>query len=243
MQGQYLANKPINVEYAFKKDGKGERHGTEAERLLAQEAKWVPFEARKVSRKSFTLIFGTDLQETRGIAGHARLSRYVQAAHAPNDRRLADGISLAIFQARHIQAEAVPWHPELLQARTGSLWLHHRQVFQCISPTWPSLAAYRLLLLLLSRLLPLASLLKRQYNNNNNNLWRMEQSTAALRHHHHRPCLDTCLNNYNNNLRRVFRSQQQQQGIHHHHCKGTHSTLSSSSKGWVACHLHLRHRR
>lgn len=46
MQGQYLANKPINVEYAFKKDGKGERHGTEAERLLAQEAKCVALSPR-----------------------------------------------------------------------------------------------------------------------------------------------------------------------------------------------------
>jgi ribosomal protein L19E len=29
------------VQYAFKKDGKGERHGTAAERLLANQAKWV----------------------------------------------------------------------------------------------------------------------------------------------------------------------------------------------------------
>ncbi|KAJ9096008.1 Splicing factor 3B subunit 4 [Naganishia friedmannii] len=39
MNGQYLMNKPITVQYAFKKDGKGERHGTEAERLLANQAK------------------------------------------------------------------------------------------------------------------------------------------------------------------------------------------------------------
>ncbi|TPX30692.1 hypothetical protein SmJEL517_g05800 [Synchytrium microbalum] len=39
MNGQYLANKPVNVTYAFKKDGKGERHGTAAERLLAAQAK------------------------------------------------------------------------------------------------------------------------------------------------------------------------------------------------------------
>jgi splicing factor 3B subunit 4 len=41
MNGQYLMNKPITVQYAFKKDGKGERHGTEAERLLANQAKYV----------------------------------------------------------------------------------------------------------------------------------------------------------------------------------------------------------
>ncbi|KAG9307338.1 hypothetical protein G9A89_017167 [Geosiphon pyriformis] len=39
MNGQYLMNKPITVSYAFKKDGKGERHGSAAERLLAAQAK------------------------------------------------------------------------------------------------------------------------------------------------------------------------------------------------------------
>ena len=37
MEGQYLCGKPISVQYAYKKDGtKGERHGSVAERLLAQ---------------------------------------------------------------------------------------------------------------------------------------------------------------------------------------------------------------
>jgi splicing factor 3B subunit 4 len=39
MNGQFLMNKPITVQYAFKKDGKGERHGTAAERLLAAQAR------------------------------------------------------------------------------------------------------------------------------------------------------------------------------------------------------------
>ncbi|KAH9999092.1 hypothetical protein BJV77DRAFT_1127838 [Russula vinacea] len=38
MNGQFLMNKPITVQFAFKKDGKGERHGTAAERLLASQA-------------------------------------------------------------------------------------------------------------------------------------------------------------------------------------------------------------
>lgn len=38
MAGQYLMNRPISVNYAFKKDGKGERHGSAAERLLAEAA-------------------------------------------------------------------------------------------------------------------------------------------------------------------------------------------------------------
>ena len=35
MNGQFLFNKPITVQYAYKKDGKGERHGSAAERELA----------------------------------------------------------------------------------------------------------------------------------------------------------------------------------------------------------------
>jgi splicing factor 3B subunit 4 len=35
MNGQYLAERPIVVQYAFRKDAKGERHGSAAERLLA----------------------------------------------------------------------------------------------------------------------------------------------------------------------------------------------------------------
>ncbi|KAF2719622.1 RNA-binding domain-containing protein [Polychaeton citri CBS 116435] len=39
MHGQYLMNKEITVQYAYKKDGKGERHGDTAERALAAEAR------------------------------------------------------------------------------------------------------------------------------------------------------------------------------------------------------------
>lgn len=35
MNGQYLCNRPISVQFAFKKDTPGERHGTQAERMLA----------------------------------------------------------------------------------------------------------------------------------------------------------------------------------------------------------------
>lgn len=38
MNGQFLCNRPITLNYAFKKDGKGERHGSAAERLLAAQA-------------------------------------------------------------------------------------------------------------------------------------------------------------------------------------------------------------
>lgn len=39
MNGQFLGGKQVSVQYAFKKDGKAERHGTQAERLLAAQAK------------------------------------------------------------------------------------------------------------------------------------------------------------------------------------------------------------
>ncbi|KAK4548450.1 hypothetical protein LTR36_009360 [Oleoguttula mirabilis] len=39
MHGQFLMNKEITVQYAYKKDGKGERHGDVAERSLAAQAK------------------------------------------------------------------------------------------------------------------------------------------------------------------------------------------------------------
>uniref|UniRef100_A0A1B6DHC4 Splicing factor 3B subunit 4 n=1 Tax=Clastoptera arizonana TaxID=38151 RepID=A0A1B6DHC4_9HEMI len=37
MNGQYLCNRPVAVSYAYKKDAKGERHGSAAERLLAAQ--------------------------------------------------------------------------------------------------------------------------------------------------------------------------------------------------------------
>ncbi|OJJ52577.1 hypothetical protein ASPSYDRAFT_37103 [Aspergillus sydowii CBS 593.65] len=39
MNGQYLMNKQVSVQYAYKKDGKGERHGDQAERVLAAQAR------------------------------------------------------------------------------------------------------------------------------------------------------------------------------------------------------------
>ncbi|KAJ3056804.1 Splicing factor 3B subunit 4 [Rhizophlyctis rosea] len=39
MNGQFLMNKPITVSYAFKKDGKGERHGSDPERMLAKQSR------------------------------------------------------------------------------------------------------------------------------------------------------------------------------------------------------------
>merc|ERR1712176_329823 len=35
MNGQFLCNRPVSVSYAYKKETKGERHGSAAERLIA----------------------------------------------------------------------------------------------------------------------------------------------------------------------------------------------------------------
>ncbi|KII64233.1 Splicing factor 3B subunit 4 [Thelohanellus kitauei] len=37
MNGQFLCNRPITVSYAYKKDSRGERHGSAAERILAMQ--------------------------------------------------------------------------------------------------------------------------------------------------------------------------------------------------------------
>ncbi|CAG9536779.1 unnamed protein product [Cercopithifilaria johnstoni] len=42
MNGQFLCNRAITVSYAFKKDTKGERHGTAAERMLAAQNPLFP---------------------------------------------------------------------------------------------------------------------------------------------------------------------------------------------------------
>ncbi|TWU73763.1 hypothetical protein ED733_002885 [Metarhizium rileyi] len=39
LDAQYMLSKEVSVQYAFKKDGKGERHGDDAERELAKQAK------------------------------------------------------------------------------------------------------------------------------------------------------------------------------------------------------------
>ena len=49
MNGQFLANRSIVLQYAFRKDARGERHGTPAERLLAAQ-----FRAREAGARPHT---------------------------------------------------------------------------------------------------------------------------------------------------------------------------------------------
>lgn len=53
MNGQYLCNRPISVTYALKKDSKGERHGTAAERLLAQQSAAKQMQQRAAAAPMF----------------------------------------------------------------------------------------------------------------------------------------------------------------------------------------------
>ena len=59
MHGQYMMSKQISVQYAYKKDGKGERHGDEAERMLALAA---------AGRDSFLMIIPEKVQADPNIS-------------------------------------------------------------------------------------------------------------------------------------------------------------------------------
>lgn len=50
LNGQYLAGRPISVAYAIKKDSKGERHGSEAERMLAHQKRIAQGVPQQVQR-------------------------------------------------------------------------------------------------------------------------------------------------------------------------------------------------
>lgn len=56
MNGQYLCNRPMSVSYAIKKDSKGERHGSEAERELAARMKQLK---QQQQQQRPNMLFGT----------------------------------------------------------------------------------------------------------------------------------------------------------------------------------------
>lgn len=68
MNGQYLCNRQVVVQYAYKKDSNNERHGSEAERLLAQSN---PNKLRPHTRFAFaTPTGGVSAAEMAGGAPH-----------------------------------------------------------------------------------------------------------------------------------------------------------------------------
>ena len=60
MNGQFLCNKPLVVQYAFKKDSPGERHGTPAERLIASGRRAATNEVRFQPNLLFSTGEGID---------------------------------------------------------------------------------------------------------------------------------------------------------------------------------------
>lgn len=65
MNGAYLGGRPIVVQYAYKKDSKGERHGSQAERLLAASTQ------QAVRFKPHTLFASAPGQFGQGMGGPA----------------------------------------------------------------------------------------------------------------------------------------------------------------------------
>lgn len=67
MDGQFLMNRTISVGYAFKKDTRGERHGTPAERLLAAQKK---LQSKEVQRPHTRFATGA-LRDRLSVVGAA----------------------------------------------------------------------------------------------------------------------------------------------------------------------------
>ena len=68
MNGQFLCNRAVSVMYAFKKDTKGERHGTPAERMLAAN---VERRSATAQRRPHTMFAAGPGQVAAAIPGGA----------------------------------------------------------------------------------------------------------------------------------------------------------------------------
>nr|QKY15290.1 RNA recognition motif 2 in splicing factor 3b subunit 4 (SF3B4) [Polytomella parva] len=64
MNGQYFSNRSISVSYAYKKESKGERHGTPAERLLAAQQK-----AKQAQQSRPHTMFASGPRQANAIGG------------------------------------------------------------------------------------------------------------------------------------------------------------------------------
>eukprot|EP00486_Rosalina_sp_Unknown_P004977 CAMPEP_0201568680 /NCGR_PEP_ID=MMETSP0190_2-20130828/9902_1 /ASSEMBLY_ACC=CAM_ASM_000263 /TAXON_ID=37353 /ORGANISM="Rosalina sp." /LENGTH=458 /DNA_ID=CAMNT_0047990079 /DNA_START=29 /DNA_END=1405 /DNA_ORIENTATION=- len=77
MNGQFLCNRPVHVSYAYKKDTKGEKHGSETERLFAAK-----MQAKSITRPH--MHFASTAPQLLaaslgGRAGHGASQQQVQA--------------------------------------------------------------------------------------------------------------------------------------------------------------------
>lgn len=84
MNGQYICNSPITVQYAYKKDGKsGERHGSEAERILAAQAVQARRTAGQVDLRPHTLFSDRPASAQKPHPHHPMHMGAYQMPHVP----------------------------------------------------------------------------------------------------------------------------------------------------------------
>lgn len=87
MNGQYLMNKEVSVQYAYKKDGKGERHGDQAERMLAAQAKAHGVQPTPATIPMGTPMFGGVPQSPAPAAGFGQPNGNFQSIPPPVQAR------------------------------------------------------------------------------------------------------------------------------------------------------------
>lgn len=87
MHGQYIGNRPIVVQYAFKKDGNTrERHGSEAERILAKSAKAAAASAPGDTLRQHTMF--ADRPPSQQAQQTYHNSHYLQPVHGAQNGAL-----------------------------------------------------------------------------------------------------------------------------------------------------------
>lgn len=107
MNGQYLCNRQITASYAYKKDTKGERHGTPAERLLAAQRR-----ANQAAQSRPHTLFATGpQQQPQHIPENQQNFGMPPApAAAPAAMPAAPAAVPAVMQAPMPAAAPPPWH-------------------------------------------------------------------------------------------------------------------------------------
>ena len=71
MHGQFLCNRPVSVTFAYKKDTRGERHGTPAERMLAAS---INAEKKTAVHRPHTMFAAGPAGQSAGPRGGAGLT-------------------------------------------------------------------------------------------------------------------------------------------------------------------------
>jgi splicing factor 3B subunit 4 len=135
MNGQYLCNRAITVQYAYKKDSQGIRHGTQAERLLAasQPQKFKPHTMFSAGSEDTTTpnvgvsaILGLGgMQQTQpqmGMGYDPSMMQQMQAGYDPNmmgmQMGVYDPIQMQLYQQQQMQMGMVGQQMPMMNAPT-----------------------------------------------------------------------------------------------------------------------------